>query len=430
MIVRALKKLGIFLVAAQLTFFFTPALYFYNAAGQTATSTQSTPQGLQDAINAKAKELQGIAQQIQANQTNLQQTQGQSKSLQKEINTINYNIKQVSLNIAQAQATVDKLNLEIEALGYTIDDTEHRITQGQQSAAQIIQHIQEKEGESPLIIFLKNKNLSDSVFEAQSLADLNRGLSLEITTLKNVKHDLSNQVSSKTDKKEQVSKQNQNLKNQKLILADTVESRQQLLGQTKEKEQLYQTQISQLEKRQQDIAAEIEKLDEQLRLKINPSLVPGARPGLLLMPALGTMSQDYGATSFARFGYRGKWHNGVDIAAPIGAPVYAAEAGIVLASANQDLYCYRGAYGKFIAIKHPELNLTSLYAHLSLQIVRIGDTVTRGQLIGYIGKTGYATGPHLHFGVYSSPTFSIGSSKSCGPIMPFGGDLNPLNYLP
>ena len=427
---NALKTIGIFLLAAQIFFSFFHFTLFQKAAAQTASSTSLTPQTLQDAINAKAKELQAIANQIRENQANLQQTQGQSKSLQKEISSINYNIKQVNLNIAQAQTSIDKLNLEIESLGYTIGDTENQIGNQEESVETILQQIQQREGDSPLIIFLKNKSFSESIFEAQSLADLSHGLSVEIENLKDKKQDLSNEVSTKTNKKNQVLSQNQNLKNQKLILADTVQTRQQLLSQTKDKEQLYQAQITQLEKRQQDIAAEIEKIDEQLRLQINPSLLPTARPGVLGMPVTGILSQEYGATSFAKYGYRGRWHNGADFAAPIGTPVYATEAGIVLASANQDLYCYRGAYGKFIAIKHPGINLTTLYAHLSLQIVRVGDTVQKGQLIGYVGKTGYATGPHLHFGVYASPTFIIGPSKSCGPIMPFGGDLNPLNYLP
>jgi murein DD-endopeptidase MepM/ murein hydrolase activator NlpD len=105
----------------------------------------------------------------------------------------------------------------------------------------------------------------------------------------------------------------------------------------------------------------------------------------------------------------------------------AADSGTVVATGDQDKYCYRGAYGRFIVIQHAN-GLTTLYAHLSKIAVSKGDTVSRGQTIGYVGSTGYATGPHLHFTVFSSPTFSMGGSKTCGP-MPHGGDLNPLNYL-
>ena len=96
-------------------------------------------------------------------------------------------------------------------------------------------------------------------------------------------------------------------------------------------------------------------------------------------------------------------------------------------AANQDSYCYKGAYGKVVVINHTN-NLTTLYGHLSRYIVAKGDIVQKGQVIGYSGKTGYATGPHLHFTVFAQPTFYVGPSRTCGP-MPFGGDLNPQRYL-
>ena len=138
------------------------------------------------------------------------------------------------------------------------------------------------------------------------------------------------------------------------------------------------------------------------------------------------VTQGYGRTPYSAR-YPQNWHNGIDIGAPIGTPVLAAEAGTVVATGNQDAYCRKGAYGKFIIIKH-ENNLVTLYGHLSRQIVQKGDIVSRGQLIGYSGRTGYATGPHLHFTVYAGPTFYMGASRVCGP-MPYGGDLNPLGYL-
>ena len=139
------------------------------------------------------------------------------------------------------------------------------------------------------------------------------------------------------------------------------------------------------------------------------------------------MTQGYGATDFAKNGYQGHWHNGVDLAAAIGTPVLAAEDGTIMAAGNQDLYCRKGAYGRFIAINHTD-NLTTLYGHLSRILVAKGDIVKRGQVIGYSGQTGYATGPHLHFTVYAQATFYMGISKACGP-MPYGGDLNPIGYL-
>lgn len=84
-------------------------------------------------------------------------------------------------------------------------------------------------------------------------------------------------------------------------------------------------------------------------------------------------------------------HRALDIAAPIGTPVYAADNGIVLKSGyTQD------GYGGRVIIDH-QIDYITLYAHLSQALVQVGDVVQKGQLIGYVGSTGNSTGPHIHF---------------------------------
>lgn len=128
-------------------------------------------------------------------------------------------------------------------------------------------------------------------------------------------------------------------------------------------------------------------------------------------------------------------HNGTDIGVSIGTPIYAADAGVVLGTGNTDLTCPGASYGKWVFIQHPN-GLSTIYAHLSLIKSEAGETVTRGELIGYSGATGYVTGPHLHFGVYASQGVKIMTmqSKVCGttytmPIADFKAYLNPLLYL-
>ena len=184
-----------------------------------------------------------------------------------------------------------------------------------------------------------------------------------------------------------------------------------------------------MEKQQAEIAEEIEAIEKELRAKIDPNLLPLPRPGVLVWPT-GTpvrLSQGYGQTNFALYNYKGKHHNGIDIAGPLGTEIYAAEDGEVLAVGDQDRFCRRAAYGKYVVIKHAN-SLTTLYAHMSGQVVSVGQKVSREQLIGYMGKTGWATGPHLHFTVWSSLTYLVKPSRVCGP-MPVGGDINPLQYL-
>ena len=88
-------------------------------------------------------------------------------------------------------------------------------------------------------------------------------------------------------------------------------------------------------------------------------------------------------------------YNGVDIAASYGAPILAAASGQVIISRSSG---WNGGYGNYIVIAHSNGTQT-LYAHLSSNIVGSGQFVAQGQVIGYEGQSGKATGPHLHFEV-------------------------------
>ena len=101
----------------------------------------------------------------------------------------------------------------------------------------------------------------------------------------------------------------------------------------------------------------------------------------------------------SRFGYRhGQHHDGIDIRAPKGTRVYAAEAGRVIhADATLE------GYGKMIVIKHTG-HLYSVYAHNSKLLVHPGEFVEKGQAIAEVGQSGNATTPHLHFEIRTDQT--------------------------
>ena len=111
------------------------------------------------------------------------------------------------------------------------------------------------------------------------------------------------------------------------------------------------------------------------------------------------------------FGYRihpisgvQKFHAGVDIGASYGSPVMAADGGTVI------LAGWNGGYGNCVVINHGN-GLTTLYGHMSSLAVTVGQSVGKGQTIGYVGSTGASTGPHLHWEVAVN-----------------GQVVNPLNY--
>lgn len=103
----------------------------------------------------------------------------------------------------------------------------------------------------------------------------------------------------------------------------------------------------------------------------------------------------------------GRGHKGIDIAAPYGTPIYAAEAGTVIETGDG----WNGGYGNCVRVQHDDGNVT-VYAHQSSIAVSYGDYVVKGQLLGYVGSTGDSTGNHLHFEVRSYGTYA-----------------NPLDYV-
>ncbi len=88
-----------------------------------------------------------------------------------------------------------------------------------------------------------------------------------------------------------------------------------------------------------------------------------------------------------------RFHSGTDLAAPMGTPVLATQAGRVAVAD------FLGGYGLTVILRHGDGNLESRYAHLSQITVRSGEVVQQGEVIGLVGSTGTSTGPHLHFEV-------------------------------
>ena len=106
----------------------------------------------------------------------------------------------------------------------------------------------------------------------------------------------------------------------------------------------------------------------------------------------GYISSDFGSRANPFDGYSSDYHPGIDIAENYGAPVYASASGYVQRAG------WHGGYGKYIKISH-DYGYATAYGHLSSIEISAGDYVSKGQIIGYVGSTGYSTGPHLHFEV-------------------------------
>ncbi|MEK7478742.1 MAG: peptidoglycan DD-metalloendopeptidase family protein [Patescibacteria group bacterium] len=392
-----------------------------------------TPAELKKGIEDKSKELSDINTKINQAEQDLKDTENKSKSLQNELKKADYTINQVNLSVKSSELNIQKLNLEIEALKYDIGDTESRIDIKKLGIAELLRELQKKDMETVLIIILKNKSIAESLNEAQNILNINSGLSSEVSALQGFTKQLSSNLTDSSAKKSKVELENKNLKNRKLILQDSKTQKNNLLAQTKNQEKNYQNLINELEKQQEVLDNEIAKIEDQLRTSFDPALLPIKRSGVFAWPiqlkkdgGLAYITQNFGEKSYL---YKGKPHNGLDIGGPIGTPITAADDGIVVAVDNNDQSTWKKyQYGKYVLIEHKN-NISTLYAHLSRQNVKEGDSVKRGDIIGYLGNTGYATGPHLHFGAYWTPSILMKVLAPAKGLVPVGVVFDPKDYL-
>jgi murein DD-endopeptidase MepM/ murein hydrolase activator NlpD len=116
-----------------------------------------------------------------------------------------------------------------------------------------------------------------------------------------------------------------------------------------------------------------------------------AGTGPFIIPVVGRLTSEFGYRTHPISGAT-RLHAGMDIAAPAGTPIGAAGAGTVVSAG------WRGGYGNAVIIDHGG-GVATLYAHQSRLAASVGQTVTQGQVIGYVGTTGYSTGNHLHWEV-------------------------------
>jgi murein DD-endopeptidase MepM/ murein hydrolase activator NlpD len=140
---------------------------------------------------------------------------------------------------------------------------------------------------------------------------------------------------------------------------------------------------------------------------------------LASIPAIRPIKNMYNVTS--GFGMRFhpilktlRMHAGVDITAPKGTPVYATADGVVTSKQAQ------AGYGTSLIINHG-YSYETLYAHLSKKVVKAGQKVKRGELIGYVGNTGLSVGSHLHYEVWRN-------GVPVNPVYFFISDITPQEY--
>ncbi len=405
------------------------------SSSDTATSTL---QKQVDDTSAKILELQKEITQLQGQ---LNTTSAQKKTLQSAIAGLNLNILKLQKSIALAKAQIVQKNSQIGTLSITIATTTNNIALTQKETADTLRGLDRVDQESLLGVLLAGGTLSSFFDEATTLTSLRSSLEDKIRHLSSLKTTLqSNKVTAELKRNELNSLQ-QGLSEKQQGLAVARDTQNELLAETKNKESAYQALLAQKKAQEAQFEQDLEDFQAKLHLTVTAGSLPPTGSSPLAWPTDAVrITQYFGNTPFATQNpqiYNGHGHSGVDLAASPGTPIKAARAGVVLGTGNTDATCPGASFGRWVFIKHDD-GLSTLYAHLATIAVSKGQSVTGGQLVGFSDTSGYATGPHLHFGVYASSGSEIASfpSSSCRgktytmPVGDLSAYLNPLSYLP
>lgn len=399
--------------------------------------TQAATVGqLQDNIDSHTQKIRQLDEEIKKYQTQVEAVGNEAKSLQSAIKELDLNQKKLGAEIKKTEVNIEKTQLTITQLGGQIGDIQTKIASNNDAIAKTLSSLQVQDDESLIESFLSGKSISDVLDEYQTISELQTKIKDQSAELDVHKNDLSVKKTSTEAEQAKLKSLRSELSDQNKILANNKKEKNELLSTTKNKESEYKKILADRQAQREQFEKELFDFESQLKRAIDPKSFPSAKKGIIAYPLDNVfITQSFGRTVDAKRLYVSGTHNGIDFRATRGTPVKAVLDGVVQGIGNTDEQrgCY--SYGKWVLIKHPN-GLTSLYGHLDLIKAIPGAQVSEGEIIGYSGQTGYATGPHLHLTLLASQGVEIqrySSSKNCKnvsiPVASQNAYLDPTLYF-
>ena len=365
-------------------------------------------------IDAKLKEVKS---QLKENDNEIEGIVARKNAIDQEIqllhqqvDNINYQVATYALLIADKQDELDNAQTRLDELN---EKNKERL------------RAMEEEGElSYWSVIFKANNFSDLLDRISMVQEINAADQRRLKEISEVAQQVSTVQAELVREKADLESVRAELSTAELSLEQKRAEADQLLTELIAKGEEYEAMIEESEDLQSDLMKEIAQAEKDLKAaeykEWLATYVPTTKPsGTDTTPSTQAPSssgwikplKSYTLTS--AFGMRlhpikKKWlmHEGVDMSAPQGTPIYAAKAGKVTRTAYQE-----GGAGYYVSINHGD-GFASIYMHMTHYIVSPGTYVNAGQVIGYVGSTGGSTGPHLHFGISYNGTY-----------------VNPMNYI-
>ena len=363
------------LVVAMLVSMLASSLTFA-AAAEDADSLRDKLSTLEDekaAVKERIAELTREANDVQATRDALQSEIDLTKE---EITTV--------------EAYIDRLQEQIDVKTSELEVAEDALSEKEAQFAKSVRTTYELGDTSYLEVLLNSSSFSDMLTRIEMITDVmdyNKKVVAEYTAAKEDIEQKRDDLQNTQDSQKEYQK-NLSYKVDELAASEAEQAalQESLEAYKAESEAEYDRISSEM----QDVSNQIAELSRQSAA--NGSVPMGDGTLIWPTPSCTTTNSAYGYRVHPIYGTV-KFHAGEDIPAGYGAQILAAASGTVVTAG------WVSGYGNYTVIDHGG-GLMTAYGHQSSFAVSVGDVVTQGQVIGYVGSTGNSTGPHLHFEVY------------------------------
>lgn len=397
---------------------------FWHTLPARATPEEDRIQQLQAQINALEQQASQYRQNIASERT-------KADSLKAAITILRNQMAAVEAQIAATGKKIDLTQTEIGQVQNHIGQTREDMSRKRDTIGRMVLFLDNRDQESLVASLFKYVSLSDFMQQFHDLANVQNKLLGVIAGLKEAKASLEQEKGALEGKQSDLEKLNQEAAQRRMQLAGAKYEKDKLLKDTKGQEAAYQKQLEQVEKQKAAFFKEMRELELKVIsgglyiVHVKADTVPPRGTKLFSWPEDNYhLTQGYGMTKYARRGaYGGAPHNGIDISAGYGSPIKAIGDGQIVANGTNS------GWGNWVAIQHPN-NMVSVYGHMSsLSPLKVGMQVSVGDIIGYEGNTGNATGSHLHLSIYREFFTYVRDKDGQLYFNYFEGSLNPLDYL-